>query len=270
MRGGLVLLPLLLSLITLVGSAPSALTSSLPAFDSSLSVQLDRRRLDGVWAGTLAALNHPRVRGANPRTIWFTGHGLGGAMASLALLRLADAQPATLADCAGLVLFGSPRCLDAPAASALGSLRVPLYRFMLGKDLVARLPLRSFDGEEDTLGLLGYVPAPEECFYLEPQGRCHTPQEGPSPASVDDDTQRAAMWRGIAQAVAAGDPQALAGGFLEEHAVGRYCARLAAAADERSRPGPSWRAFWASLREEGGPAAMAEQPAEGGCCCAVM
>ena len=64
------------------------------------------------------------------RPVWFTGHSLGGALATIAAARAGDFR--------GLYTFGSPRVGNADFAAALAS--GSCYRVVHHDDIVARLP----------------------------------------------------------------------------------------------------------------------------------
>jgi len=85
--------------------------------------------LNSVWERVLAALYDAKVDG---KTLWLTGHSLGGSLAILAAQRLVHEgfEPYLV------VTFGSPRVLDPEAAQAF---RVPLYRVINNEDAVPRL-----------------------------------------------------------------------------------------------------------------------------------
>jgi pimeloyl-ACP methyl ester carboxylesterase len=87
-----------------------------------------KRALDAVWealAGTLHTL-----RAARPeRRVWFAGHSLGGALATLAADRWPGAH--------GLVTFGSPLVGEETFARTFA---IPAWRFVYGRDVVSRIP----------------------------------------------------------------------------------------------------------------------------------
>lgn len=87
-----------------------------------------RDALDAVWPRVEAHLN--RVAGARP--VWFTGHSLGGALATLAAARFGRAQ--------GLYTFGSPLVGDGDFAERF-PLRARTWRFVNNSDIVARVPV---------------------------------------------------------------------------------------------------------------------------------
>tara|TARA_R110002110_G_scaffold260260_1_gene475885 strand:- start:67496 stop:69490 length:1995 start_codon:yes stop_codon:yes gene_type:complete len=70
------------------------------------------------------------------KTVWLTGHSLGGALASLAAMDL-QAQ----ASLGGVMTFGQPRLFDADARRAVNELISPVYfRFVNDDDIVTRIP----------------------------------------------------------------------------------------------------------------------------------
>jgi hypothetical protein len=84
--------------------------------------------LDEVWEkkGLLECINS---RETLNRTIWFTGHSLGAALATLAANRYGKAQ--------GLYTFGSPRVGDVDFADAF---HISAYRFVNNNDIVPKVP----------------------------------------------------------------------------------------------------------------------------------
>jgi len=89
----------------------------------------------GGFARTLALL-WPKLATLLPHAPrwWVTGHSLGGALAALAALRVAQSPHAL----AGAVTFGQPRTGDAALVAALD--RLPLMRVVNACDLVPDLP----------------------------------------------------------------------------------------------------------------------------------
>lgn len=85
-----------------------------------------RNALDEVWGDLLAHLQQLHATG---RSLWFTGHSLGAALATLAADRFGDAQ--------GLYTFGSPRVGDRAFAEDCD---VDAYRFVNRHDVICRLP----------------------------------------------------------------------------------------------------------------------------------
>lgn len=87
-----------------------------------------KQALDEVWeSGGL--LDYIRSKDTPNRTIWFTGHSLGAALATLAADRYGKLQ--------GLYTFGSPRVGD---MAFKDDFYVNTYRFVNNNDLVARVP----------------------------------------------------------------------------------------------------------------------------------
>jgi len=87
---------------------------------------------------------------AGGRTIWFTGHSLGGALASLAADRYGNGN--------GLYTFGTPRLGDAQFADQFG---VTAYRVVHHRDIVTRIPPG---------GIYRHVGEPR---YIDSAGRLH-------------------------------------------------------------------------------------------------
>lgn len=88
------------------------------------------RSLEAIWMKLLAALYDA---GSQEKTLWITGHSLGGALAVLATHRLAHEgfNPHTT------FIFGTPRVFDPAAAKSFST---PLYRFMNNEDPVPNIP----------------------------------------------------------------------------------------------------------------------------------
>jgi len=84
-----------------------------------------REALDLVWDEIRDHLEHV----SGEREIWFTGHSLGGALATLAARRWSPTR--------GLVTFGSPRVGDVAFRAAHA---VPTWRVVNNNDAVSRLP----------------------------------------------------------------------------------------------------------------------------------
>jgi triacylglycerol lipase len=77
------------------------------------------------------------------RSVWFTGHSLGAALATLAARRYADV--------AGLCTYGSPRVGDRAFANGF---RINVYRFVNNDDVVTKIPL---PGSYRHIGNLKYI-----------------------------------------------------------------------------------------------------------------
>jgi pimeloyl-ACP methyl ester carboxylesterase len=84
--------------------------------------------LDGIWPAIGPRLE--RMRRKRPgRRVWFAGHSLGGALATLA----AERYPHTT----GIYTFGAPRVGNASFANAF---RVPEFRIVNNNDITAWVP----------------------------------------------------------------------------------------------------------------------------------
>lgn len=84
------------------------------------------RLLDGVWQQVLAGLYDAR---AHERRLWVTGHSVGGALATLAGLRLEHEG----FDVQAVYTFGAPPVVDAQAAEAF---RCTVYRVVNNEDAI--------------------------------------------------------------------------------------------------------------------------------------
>ncbi|WP_166173690.1 lipase family protein [Rubrobacter tropicus] len=89
--------------------------------------------LDEVWGDEAGGLEGhlDGLCGEGSKEVWFTGHSLGGALATLAAGRYERAPE--------VYTFGAPRVGD---EEYVESLDVPVYRFVNGRDAVSKLPLR--------------------------------------------------------------------------------------------------------------------------------
>jgi triacylglycerol lipase len=93
--------------------------------------------LNKVWPDVTNYVSSIRTRN---QKLWFTGHSLGAALATLAAARtqLTDGVPVQ-----GLYTFGHPRTGDQEFAQGLDSaLSGLVYRFVNNNDVVPRVPLR--------------------------------------------------------------------------------------------------------------------------------
>lgn len=86
--------------------------------------------LEQVWGQLVEGWLDPLTSGPESRRIWFTGHSLGGALATLAAWRYGR--------CAGLYTFGSPRVGDDALRAAVSEL--PAWRVALKNDFVTTVP----------------------------------------------------------------------------------------------------------------------------------
>jgi hypothetical protein len=84
--------------------------------------------LDQVWEEK-GLLDYLRSKDNGGRTLWFTGHSLGAALATLATQRYGNVR--------GLYTYGSPRVGDPDFKKCF---QVKTYRFVNNKDIVARVP----------------------------------------------------------------------------------------------------------------------------------
>ena len=88
-----------------------------------------KKEVDDLWPDLELALQ------ANDKTLWFAGHSLGGAMATICagrcLLSHIKSEPA------GLFTFGSPRVGDKRYVNYTS---IPHYRWVNNNDIVARVP----------------------------------------------------------------------------------------------------------------------------------
>lgn len=88
-----------------------------------------REALDVVWDDVKNAVQ-------DSRTLYVTGHSLGGALATMAAARFGAASD-------GLYTFGSPRVGDKDFAKAFNAVHRS-YRFVNNNDIVPRIPIRDY------------------------------------------------------------------------------------------------------------------------------
>ena len=104
----------------------------LVGFDGGGSVHEGfKSGLDAIWESRLKPRLDELKQQKPERRIWFTGHSLGAALATLAAARYKDVQ--------GLYTFGSPLVGDSDFKSAFPS-DIPVYRFVNNNDVVATVP----------------------------------------------------------------------------------------------------------------------------------
>ena len=121
-----------------------------------------QRALDSVWDEVATLLSD--CRAANPRSpICFTGHSLGGALASLALSRFEGSR-------ASLYTFGAPRVGNGPFCEHLvAKADLGLHRFVNGNDMVTYGPPTTF----------GYLHPAVPMLHIDPTGEIR-PSQPPS------------------------------------------------------------------------------------------
>lgn len=146
----------------LEGDQPGPEGLIVPDLDDSLTDGNFPTEDEGIPAGFAAAFEQVReglegfLGGLGGKPVWFTGHSLGGALATVAAFR-ADAPTAQ-----GLYTFGSPRVGNAKFVRAFQEkFAGPCFRFIHGADVVTELP----PGEL----VLGYQPLGER-KYLSSEG----------------------------------------------------------------------------------------------------
>jgi triacylglycerol lipase len=106
-----------------------------------------KRGLEEVWERVYDYICSQRQ--GNNRTLWFTGHSLGAALATLAAQRYGSG--------CSLYTFGSPRVGD---LEFVESLAVSAYRFVNHQDVVTRVPppvLYRHVGELYSIGREGHI-----------------------------------------------------------------------------------------------------------------
>ena len=96
--------------------------------------------LDLVWDDILQILQKVQK---NSQPLWITGHSLGGALATLAAIRLAMNLDKPIN---GVYTFGQPRVCDRNLARLLNQeLKTRFFRFVNNNDIVTRLPTREMN-----------------------------------------------------------------------------------------------------------------------------
>jgi triacylglycerol lipase len=93
-----------------------------------------KKALDSVWPGILNSLREILVKHRPAPSVWFTGHSLGAALATIATERF---------DGSRLYNLGSPRVGNPAFRDKLRSQSRPLYRFINSNDAVTLAPLDS-------------------------------------------------------------------------------------------------------------------------------
>ena len=157
--------------------------------------------LNSVWNQTSRMLSEYRAQ--HPAAaIFFTGHSLGAALATLAIVRFGSSKTA-------LYTYGSPRAGNTPFCDEVQTRAdLGIHRFVDNHDLVTTVP-------------------PKDRFYDHTSGLMHIDQNGDvAPSGVTDDPELVTVVKVLGTAVAASK------GFLEhqapppalvDHSPGRYC-----------------------------------------------
>ena len=98
-----------------------------------------QRALNHVWQGILESLE---VFQTEAQSLWFTGHSLGGALATLAVARLRQEDRPVH----GLYTFGQPRVGDRKFAKNFNiDFKDQAFRFVNNNDVVTRVPPRAME-----------------------------------------------------------------------------------------------------------------------------
>jgi triacylglycerol lipase len=100
-----------------------------------------QKALDNLWPEIKRTLE--RIQSQQERPVWFTGHSLGGALATLAAHRFTGIQ--------GVYTFGSPRVGNPEFAAAFEEAH---YRFVNNNDLVTMVPP---EGLYEHVGSVRYI-----------------------------------------------------------------------------------------------------------------
>ncbi|MCL4201601.1 MAG: lipase family protein [Pirellulaceae bacterium] len=94
--------------------------------------------LNAVWKDIDRVVKE--LRANHTRSLWFTGHSLGAALATLAVARLVELDQPVY----GLYTFGSPRVGDRKFSRNFNfEYRPRMFRFVNNNDTVTRIPPRS-------------------------------------------------------------------------------------------------------------------------------
>jgi hypothetical protein len=157
--------------------------------------------LNSVWEQTSALLRD--YRAANPAApIFFTGHSLGAALATLAIARFRGGK-------AALYTFGSPRVGNKPFCDEVqAKVDLGIRRFVDDHDLVTTVP-------------------PKDMFYDHTTGLMHIAQNGDvQPDGVVEDPEWLTVVKVLSTAAAAAED--VLGNeppppTLVDHTAGRYC-----------------------------------------------
>lgn len=145
-----------------------------------------------------------QVLRANKRTLWFCGHSLGGAMATLCTFRCQ--QDATLSDPEELHTFGSPRV---GCGNFIKHVQVKHYRWVHNNDVVTRVPP----------AWMGYRHCGEE-VYLDRFGKIR---------ELSGILRSRDRWRGLWQGLFKWKID-----FLSDHSIHAYAGHIAKAVEGES------------------------------------
>jgi triacylglycerol lipase len=105
------------------------------------------RSVEEIWSGLDEHLE--AIRGErNGKTIWFTGHSLGAALATIAADRFGPGNVG------GLYTFGSPRVGDDDFQASFAA---PCYRFVNNTDIVPHLPPPGLLAKYSHVGALKFI-----------------------------------------------------------------------------------------------------------------
>ena len=144
------------------GESPAAGEGFItPNWDDTLTDANFLPNGDGVHRGFAEAVDSlfrdgfaDLLAGLGRKPVWFTGHSLGAALATLAAMRGGVSAPQ------GLYTFGSPRVGNAAFARAFTrAFPHPCFRFVHGSDIVTAVP--------PSLPLMGYEPVGELKYISE-------------------------------------------------------------------------------------------------------
>jgi triacylglycerol lipase len=158
-----------------------------------------KREVDDLWPRLERAL------ASNTRTLWFTGHSLGGAMAAICAGRCKLSH--IRSNPRGLYTFGSPRI---GSSRYVNYVEIEAYRWVNNNDIVARLPPAwlgyRHKGQEVYLNAYGQI-RPVTCWQR-----------------VKD------RWRGFVRGLREGSFDHFA-----DHTIGRYLENIRRAVEEEER-----------------------------------
>jgi triacylglycerol lipase len=108
--------------------------------------------LNLLWLDVVQAVLDTQQASEKRRSLWFTRHSLGGALATLAVAKFIERQEPI----DGLYTYGCPRCGDDAFASAFDASLDRVYRFVYRNDIVTRVPPRQLLGYQH-VGTVKYI-----------------------------------------------------------------------------------------------------------------